>query len=97
MRPIDAELTGKAAALWLEQVGIIANMNTVPNETRSPMQTSGIRLGTPALTTRGLGENDIAEVAGIIDRTFRSKGDAGVLAKCKADVLKICERFPMKH
>jgi glycine hydroxymethyltransferase len=95
LRPIDAELTGKTAALWLEQVGVIANMNTVPNETRSPMQTSGVRLGTPALTTRGLKENDLAEVAGIIDRVFRSKGDAGVLDKCKHDVLAVCKRFPM--
>jgi glycine hydroxymethyltransferase len=95
LRPVDAELTGKTAALWLEQVGIIANMNTVPNETRSPMQTSGVRLGTPALTTRGLNESDIAEVAGIIDRTFRSKGDAGTLEKCRQDVLSICGRFPM--
>ncbi|MFT3787502.1 MAG: serine hydroxymethyltransferase [Tepidisphaeraceae bacterium] len=95
LRPVDAELTGKQAALWLEQVGIIANMNTVPNETRSPFQTSGIRLGTPALTTRGLGEADIASIAGIIDRTFRSKGDAGVLGKCREDVLAICARFPM--
>jgi glycine hydroxymethyltransferase len=95
LRPVDAELTGKTAALWLEQVGIISNMNTVPNETRSPMQTSGIRLGTPALTTRGLGEKDIADVAGIIDRVFRSKGDGGALDKCKQDVLSICAKFPM--
>jgi glycine hydroxymethyltransferase len=97
LRPIDAELTGKQAAVWLEQVGIIANMNTVPNETRSPMQTSGIRLGTPALTTRGLAENDIAEVAGIIDRTFRSKGGSTTLQTIRKDVLKLCDRFPMKH
>ena len=97
LRPIDTELTGKQAAVWLEQVGIIANMNTVPNESRSPMQTSGIRLGTPALTTRGLGEKDIELVAGIIDRTFRSKGEAGALAGIKKDVLRICARFPMKH
>jgi glycine hydroxymethyltransferase len=97
LRPIDSELTGKQAAVWLEQVGIIANMNTVPNESRSPMQTSGIRLGTPALTTRGLSEKDIELVAGIIDRTFRSKGEAGTLAAIKKDVLGICSRFPMKH
>jgi glycine hydroxymethyltransferase len=97
LRPVDAELTGKTAALWLEQVGIISNMNTVPNETRSPMQTSGVRLGTPALTTRGLGDADIKEVAGVIDRVFRSKGDAGKLDAARKDVLSICARFPMKH
>ena len=97
LRPIDADLTGKQAAVWLEQVGIIANMNTVPNETRSPMQTSGIRLGTPALTTRGLGEPEMAEIAGLIDRTFRSKGDATVLEAIRQDVLDVCGRFPMGH
>ncbi len=97
LRPIDAELTGKIAAVWLEKVGIIANMNTVPNETRSPLHTSGIRMGTPALTTRGLKEAEMATVAGIIDRAFRSKGDEATLAKCKQDVLALCKRFPMKH
>jgi glycine hydroxymethyltransferase len=95
LRPVDADLTGKTAALWLEQVGIIANMNTVPNESRSPMQTSGVRLGTPALTTRGLLENDIAEVADIIDSTLRSKGDSAKLTEAGKRVRAVCERFPM--
>ena len=95
LRPVDAELTGKDAALWLEKAGIIANMNTVPNETRSPFKTSGVRLGTPALTTRGLLEDDIAEVAGLIDRAIRSGGDEAVIAEVNKDVLALCERFPM--
>lgn len=97
LRPVDAELTGKDAALWLEKAGIIANMNTVPNETRSPFKTSGIRLGTPALTTRGLLEDDIAEVAGLIDRAIRSGGDEAVIAEVNKDVLALCDRFPMGH
>ena len=97
LRPVDAELTGKDAALWLEKAGIIANMNTVPNETRSPFKTSGVRLGTPALTTRGLLEDDIAEVAGLIDRAIRSGGDEAVIAEVNKDVLALCERFPMGH
>ena len=97
LRPVDPDLTGKDAALWLEQAGIIANMNTVPNETRSPFKTSGVRLGTPALTTRGLLEDDIAEVAGLIDGAIRSKGDEAVIAAVKQDVLVVCERFPMGH
>ncbi len=97
LRPIDAELTGKIASVWLEKVGIIANMNTVPNETRSPLHTSGIRMGTPALTTRGLRESEMADIASIIDRVFRSKGDESLLAKAKQDVLAICNKFPMKH
>ena len=97
LRPVDADLTGKDAALWLEQAGIITNMNTVPNETRSPFKTSGVRLGTPALTTRGLKEDDIAQVATLIDRTLRSKGDAAVIAGVNKDVLALCERFAMVH
>lgn len=97
LRPVDADLTGKTAAVWLEKVGIIANMNTVPNETRSPLHTSGIRMGTPALTTRGLREPEMAQIAGIIDRVFRSKGDESVLRQCRQEVLSICARFPMKH
>jgi glycine hydroxymethyltransferase len=95
LRTVDADLTGKDAALWLEKAGIIANMNTVPNETRSPFKTSGVRLGTPALTTRGLLEDDIAQVAALIDRAIRSKGDEAVIAEVNNDVLALCERFPM--
>ncbi len=95
LRTVDADLTGKEAALWLEKAGIIANMNTVPNETRSPFKTSGVRLGTPALTTRGLLEDDIAQVATLIDQAVRSKGDQAVIAEVNKDVLALCERFPM--
>ena len=94
LRATDPELTGKDAAAWLEEAGIIANMNTVPNETRSPFKTSGVRLGTPALTTRGLKEDDLAEVAGLIDRVLTSRGDAGVIDGVRADVEALCGRFP---
>ncbi|BAM02552.1 serine hydroxymethyltransferase [Phycisphaera mikurensis] len=94
LRATDPELTGKDAASWLERAGIIANMNTVPNETRSPFKTSGIRLGTPALTTRGLRADDLAEVAGFIDRVLTSRGDAAVIDAVRADVESLCDRFP---
>ncbi len=97
LRPTDAELTGKMAALWLEQAGIITNMNTVPKETRSPFQTSGIRLGTPALTTRGLKEADMQAVAELIDRTLTSKGDEATIAAVREDVRALSARFPMPH
>ena len=97
LRPTDAELTGKDAAAWLESAGIIANMNTVPNETRSPFKTSGIRMGTPALTTRGLTEEDMADVAELINRVLTSKGDETKIAAVRADVLEVCKRFPMPH
>ena len=97
LRPTDADLTGKDAAAWLEKAGIIANMNTVPNESRSPFKTSGIRLGTPALTTRGLGAEQMPEVAELIDRVLTSKGDAATLDAVRADVVELCKRFPMAH
>jgi glycine hydroxymethyltransferase len=97
LRPTDADLTGKDAAAWLESAGIIANMNTVPNETRSPFKTSGIRMGTPALTTRGLTEEDMADVAELINRVLTSKGDESKIAAVRADVLEVCKRFAMPH
>ena len=97
LRPTDAELTGKEAALWLETAGIITNMNTVPNETRSPFKTSGIRLGTPALTTRGLKEDAMPEVADLIDRVLTSKGDQAQLDAGRSDGVELCKRYPMPH
>ncbi|MEM1107120.1 MAG: serine hydroxymethyltransferase [Planctomycetota bacterium] len=97
LRPTDPELTGKEAAVWLETAGIISNMNTVPNETRSPFKTSGIRLGTPALTTRGLKEDAMGEVADLIDRVLTSKGDEAQLDAVRGDVVELCKRYPMPH
>jgi len=97
LRPTDPDLTGKDAAAWLETAGIIANMNTVPNETRSPFKTSGLRLGTPALTTRGLKQDAMVEVAALIDRVLTSKGDAGTLEAARHNVVALCERYPMPH
>jgi glycine hydroxymethyltransferase len=97
LRATDDELTGKVAAQWLEDAGIITNMNTVPNETRSPFQTSGIRLGTPALTTRGFGAAEMTEVADLIQRALTSGGDDTRLQAVRDDVVKLCERFPMPH
>jgi len=97
LRKTDAELTGKQAALWLEQAGIITNKNTVPQEARSPFQTSGLRLGTPALTTRGFKESQIEQVAGLIDRVIRSRGDESAIKQVHAEVLALCKQFPMPH
>ena len=97
LRKTDAELTGKAAALWLEQAGIIVNKNTVPQDQRSPFQTSGIRLGTPALTTRGLKEPDMPAVADLMHRAIASAGDEATIAQVRQEVQAICQRFPMPH
>lgn len=93
----DKELTGKDAANWLEQAGIITNKNTVPNDQRSPFVTSGVRMGTPALTTRGMGPEEMHTIAKLIDRVFRSGGDEQTLAKVRREVEAVCDRFPMPH
>lgn len=95
LRTRDAELTGADAEQWLERAGIITNKNGVPQDPRPPKVTSGLRLGTPALTTRGLGEGDMTGVAGLIDRVLGSKGDDGVCSAVREEVRGMCERFPL--
>ena len=68
--------TGKEVAVWMESAGMIANHNGIPKDPRPPMQTSGIRLGTPAVTTRGMGPKEMDQIAEWIDRVIISKGDA---------------------
>ncbi len=97
LRGKDADLTGADAERWLEQAGIITNKNGVPKDPRKPMYTSGLRLGTPALTTRGLKENELQLVAELIDRVLDAKGDETVCAQVRQDVVDLCERFPMPH
>ena len=97
LRDRDAELTGKAAADALEAAGIIANMNGVPNDPRPPKLTSGVRLGTAALTTRGLGEGDMRTVADFIDRAMTGRDDAAALAGLRREVASFAEGFPMPH
>jgi len=91
----DAELTGADAEKWLEGAGIICNKNGIPKDPRPPKQTSGIRLGTPALTTRGLKEADMPKVAGWIDRVLISKGNAAETQKVREEIRAFCEAFPM--
>lgn len=97
LRDRPDELTGKALSLWLETAGIITNKNTVPNDTRSPFVTSGVRLGTPALTTRGLKEKDLRTVAGLIDRVVKTGGDEGQLKVIREEVASFAGSFSMPH
>ncbi len=97
LRRTHEDLTGKEAATWLETAGIIANMNTVPQESRSPMKTSGIRLGTPALTTRGMSEDPMKQVAEFIHRAIESGGDEVTLNALRHKVVDLCKKFPMPH
>lgn len=87
--------TGKDMANVLERVGITANKNTVPNDPQSPFVTSGIRLGTAAMTTRGFKEDDLKEVARIISEAIKHSENESVLEKLRLDSLKLCEAHPL--
>ncbi len=88
-------LTGKVAEHVLDEVGITCNKNTIPFDPESPFVTSGIRLGTPALTTRGLNAEDMKEIASIISLVLKQPEDAAVLAEAKQRVATLCETYPM--
>ena len=87
--------TGKDMANVLEQVGITANKNTVPNDPQSPFVTSGIRLGVPAVTTRGFKEEDMKEVAKIIASAIFSSDNEQGLQSLRERSLKLCKKYPI--
>ncbi len=95
LRPKYPELTGKVAEKALVAADITVNMNLVPFDTRSAFQTSGLRLGTPAITTRGLKEDDMDVIADMIDRILAAPEDESVIKKVKADVNAMMEGRPM--
>ena len=95
LRTFDAELTGKEAQLVLDEAGITLNKNTVPDDPRSPFVTSGVRIGTPAVTTQGMKEPEMAEIAALIAEALRHRADAGAVAAVKAKVAALCSRFPV--
>ncbi len=91
----NKNITGKDAQLALEEAGIIANRNTVPYDTRSPFITSGLRLGTPGCTTRGMKESDMKEVARYIDKVLSNISNQELKSKVKNEVLEFCSKFPI--
>jgi glycine hydroxymethyltransferase len=97
LRARSADLTGADAEKWLEKAGIIVNKNGIPNDPRSPMITSGLRLGTPALTSRGLKEAEMEQVAAWIDRVLGSSGDAATIAAVRGEIRTFCGKFPLFH
>jgi glycine hydroxymethyltransferase len=97
LRARNANFTGAEAEKALEGAGIITNKNAILNDPRPPKVTSGLRLGTPAITTRGLKENDMETVCDFIDRGLHAKDDSAALSKIKAEVAEFCKRFPMPH
>lgn len=91
----DREVTGKLAENALDEAGITVNKNTVPNEKRSPFVTSGVRIGTPALTTRGMGPQDMKQIAKWITQVLKNPEDAKLKASIKSDVKDLCKKHPI--
>ena len=89
----NKNITGKEVEILLDSVGVTLNKNTVPNETRSPFVTSGVRIGTPAITTRGFKEEDMKEIATIINDAIENRD--GDLEEVKNGVKKLCHKYPL--
>ncbi|HSP55586.1 MAG TPA: serine hydroxymethyltransferase [Dehalococcoidia bacterium] len=88
-------ISGRQAEQWLEKAHITANRNTIPYDERPPLQGSGVRLGTPALTTRGMGPEEMRAVAGLVARALDTGGDEDALAAVKQDVIELASAFPV--
>lgn len=97
LRKKDPNLTGKAAQIALDKAHITANKNTVPGETRSPFQTSGIRLGTPAVTSRGMLEADMVKIAAAIDLVLGAFSDAAVITQASEIAQSLCRKYPLPY
>ena len=94
LRPFDADVTGKEAQAVLDLAGITLNKNTVPDDPRSPFVTSGVRIGTPSVTTQGMKEPEMAQIATFIARALRGRNNADEVAAVKAEVAALCAAFP---
>ncbi|AME01352.1 serine hydroxymethyltransferase [Moraxella osloensis] len=92
---IKQEITGKEADKWLGDAHITVNKNAVPNDPKSPFVTSGVRIGTPAVTTRGFGEAEVRELAGWICDVLDSRGDENVIGEVREKVQAICAKHPV--
>jgi len=92
---IGRKFTGKVAEAALGRADITVNKNTVPGEPLSPFVTSGVRMGTPAVTTRGFDEADCAELAGLICDVLDNINDASVIDRVKRSALALCHRHPV--
>jgi glycine hydroxymethyltransferase len=90
-------ITGKEAEAKLQEAGIILNKNTIPFETKSPFITSGIRIGTPAVTTRGMKEKEMVIIAEAIDKVIRKMNDADKIKEVKRNMLELCNQFPIPY
>ena len=93
--PTCSHISGKQLETSLNLAGITVNKNTIPFDPRPPFVTSGIRIGTPAVTTRGMGEGEMVQIASLIAEVFNNIENEDVLKKVKAKVKKLCDRFPV--
>ena len=94
LRSVDDDLTGKEAAGLLTSVGITVNFNTIPNDPRPPLRASGLRIGLPAVTTCGMGEDEVADVGRLMARALRDRNDAGALERVASRVRELAAAFP---
>jgi glycine hydroxymethyltransferase len=94
LRSVDEDLTGREAASMLDGLGITLNYNTIPNDPRPPFRASGLRIGTPAMTSQGMGEGEAEEVARLIAAALRGRDDAAALAAIAEQVRALAASFP---
>ena len=93
LRPFDDEVTGKVAQEVLDRAGITLNKNTIPDDPRSPFVTSGLRIGTPAVTTQGMTEPEMGQIASLIARALRHRDDEAEIAAVREDVATLCSKY----
>lgn len=97
LRPSHPDLSGKVAQIALDKANITTNRNTVPGETRSPFQTSGLRLGTPAVTSRDMGEAEMVQIADAIDLVLNAPEDEAKIQQAKDIATALCQKFPLPY
>jgi glycine hydroxymethyltransferase len=93
LRTFDADLTGKQAQEVLDAAGITLNKNAIPDDPRSPFVTSGVRIGTPAVTTQGIAEPEMTTIARLVARALGQRAEDGVTAAVREDVATLCSKF----
>ena len=92
---VGREVTGKAAQIALDEAGITANKNMIPFDPRKPAITSGVRVGTPAVTTRGMREGEMAQIGDFLARVLADHENAELLSTVRDEVADLCRQFPL--
>jgi glycine hydroxymethyltransferase len=94
LRSVDEELTGREAAKMLDSIGVTLNFNAIPNDPRPPMHTSGLRIGTPAMTTQGMKEAEARQAAALIARALNERNDPAAMETIEGEIRALAEAFP---